>query len=81
MEFKLSSKERTYLRALAAKQAEYASLPVMARRKQMWYDLNDGRKDARPPVVIETWTSTAIFCRKTCLFVPPRWADPSKASC
>ncbi len=57
----IPASERAYLRELAAKQAEYASLPVMARRKQMWLDLNDGRKDVRPPVVIETWTFDRDF--------------------
>ncbi|HOU13316.1 MAG TPA: hypothetical protein PKZ84_09360 [Anaerolineae bacterium] len=53
--------ERHYLRELARTQAEYAALPVMAARKQMWYDLNDGRAGARPPVIIETWTFDRDF--------------------
>ncbi len=53
--------ERRYLRELARKQAEYAALPVMAARKQMWYDLNDARPGARPPVIIETWTFDRDF--------------------
>ncbi len=27
----------------------------------MWYDLNDGRPGARPPVVVETWTFDRDF--------------------
>ena len=57
----LPQKERTYLRELAKKQAEYAALPVMAERKQMWYDLNDARPGARPPVIVETWTFDRDF--------------------
>ena len=53
--------ERTYLRELAKKQAEYAALPVMADRKKAWYDLNDGASRARPPVVVETWTFDRDF--------------------
>ena len=60
-EWYIPDEERTYLRTLAAKQAEYAALPVMAQRKQMWYDLNDGRSGARPPVIIETWTFDRDF--------------------
>ena len=61
MEWQVPEHERTYLRELARKQAEYAALPVMAQRKQMWFDLNDGRPDARPPVVVETWTFDRDF--------------------
>ena len=61
MEWEIPEEERTYLRELAAKQAEYSALPVMEERKQMWYDLNDGRDGARPPVVIETWTFDRDF--------------------
>ena len=61
MEWQIPDSERTYLRDLAAKQAEYAALPVMAERKQMWYDLNDGRANARPPVIVETWTFDRDF--------------------
>jgi hypothetical protein len=53
--------ERDYLRELARTQAEYAALPVMAERKQMWYALNDAQPGARPPVVIETWTFDRDF--------------------
>ena len=53
--------ERAYLRELAKKQAEYAALPVMAERRKMWYDLNDGSSRARPPVVVETWTFDRDF--------------------
>ncbi len=61
MEWQLSDHERTYLRDLAKKQADYAALPVMAERKKMWYALNDGSPTARPPVVIETWTFDRDF--------------------
>ena len=61
MDLTLPDEERRYLRDLARKQAEYASLPVMARRRQMWYDLNDSRAGARPPVIIETWTFDRDF--------------------
>ena len=61
MEWQIPESERTYLRELARKQAEYAALPVMAQRRQMWYDLNDSRPSARPPVVIETWTFDRDF--------------------
>jgi hypothetical protein len=61
MEWHLPGNERTYLRELARKQAAYAALPVMAQRRQMWRDLNDGRPGARPPVVVETWTFDRDF--------------------
>jgi hypothetical protein len=49
----LPAKERAYLRELARKQAGYAALPVMERRRRMWLDLNTGRSGARPPAVVE----------------------------
>lgn len=55
-EWVIPATERAYLRELAKQQAEIAALPVMAERKRMWYDLNDGKPTARPPVIIETWT-------------------------
>lgn len=61
MKWDIPDGERTYLRELARKQADYAALPVMAQRKQMWYDLNDGHPDARPPVIVETWTFDRDF--------------------
>ncbi len=61
MDWRIPDEERGYLRELAKKQAEYAALPVMAQRKQQWYDLNDGRPGARPPVIIETWTFDRDF--------------------
>lgn len=61
MEWNLPDSERRYLRELARKQAEYAALPVMEERKQMWYDLNDGVPGARPPFIIETWTFDRDF--------------------
>ena len=61
MEWQIPEQERAYLRELARKQAETAALPVMARRRQMWYDLNDGRPNARPPIVVETGTFDRDF--------------------
>jgi len=61
MEWQIPDKERTYLRQLAAKQAEYAHLPVMEERRRTWYDLNDGRTGARPPFIVETWTFDRDF--------------------
>jgi hypothetical protein len=60
-EFQLTKQERTYLRELAQQQAEYAALPIMEARKQMWYALNDNHPGARPPVIIETWTFDRDF--------------------
>ena len=61
IEWQLPDDERHYLRDLAQKQAEYAALPLMAQRKQMWYALNDAHSGARPPVIIETWTFDRDF--------------------
>ena len=61
MEWRIPENERSYLRELAARQAEIAALPIMAQRKQMWFDLNDGARDPQPPVVIETWTFDRDF--------------------
>ncbi|MDA0321621.1 MAG: hypothetical protein O2923_02745 [Verrucomicrobia bacterium] len=60
-EWEMPQTERTYLRELAARQAEIAALPVMEQRRQMWLDLNDARPGARPPVIIETWTFDRDF--------------------
>jgi hypothetical protein len=60
-EFDLPAAERAYLRTLALQQAAYASLPLMVKRRQMWYDLNDARCGVRPPVIIETWTFDRDF--------------------
>ncbi len=57
----LPDTERDYLRKLAKRQAEIAALPIMDAREQHWYDLNDGRPGARPPVIIETWTFNRDF--------------------
>ena len=59
--WQIPTEERAHLRTLAEKQSAYASLEVMRRRKQMWFDLNDGRPGARPPVIIETWTFNRDF--------------------
>lgn len=61
VEWEIPRAERAYLRDLAARQAEYAALPVMEERRQMWLDLNDGRPGARPPVILETWTFDRDF--------------------
>jgi len=60
-EFQLPNQERSYLRSLAERQAEYAALPIMETRKQMWYAINDAHPGARPPVIIETWTFDRDF--------------------
>lgn len=57
----LPETERRYLRDLAKRQAEIAALPIMDARKQLWYDLNDGRSGACAPVIIETWTFDRDF--------------------
>lgn len=56
MDFIIPEDERNYLRELAKKQTEYVLLPIMDERKRMWYNLNDGKQGAVPPVVVETWT-------------------------
>jgi hypothetical protein len=53
MEWVIPPDERAYLRELAARQAAYAALPVMAERRQQWFDLNDGKANVRPPFVLE----------------------------
>ena len=64
MRWCLPERERTILRDLARRQAEYAALPIMEQRKQMWYGLNDGLANARPPVIVETWTFDRDFFPK-----------------
>ncbi|MEI6169134.1 MAG: hypothetical protein WCS52_18285 [bacterium] len=59
--YSLPVDERHYLRKLAGRQAEIAALPVMARRRQLWTDMNDGKPGSRPPFVIETWTFDRDF--------------------
>lgn len=61
MDWDIPQSERTWLRELARRQAEYAALPVMEQRRAMWYALNDGAPNARPPVIIETWTFDRDF--------------------
>ena len=60
-EWQLPEEDRVHLRSLARKQADYAALEVMNERKKMWFDLNDGRSGARPPVIVETWTFNRDF--------------------
>ncbi|MEI6788985.1 MAG: hypothetical protein WCL49_10965 [bacterium] len=59
--FTLSQDELSILRGLAARQAELAALPVMARRKRLWQEMNDGVPGARPPFAIESWTFDRDF--------------------
>ena len=61
LDWEIPRNERSYLRELAKKQAEYAALPVMEQRKRQMLDLNDGKKGARPPIIIETWTFDRDF--------------------
>lgn len=61
MDWNVPDNERTHLRELASKQADHAALPVMAERRQMWYDVNDGREGARPPFVIACWSSNEFI--------------------
>ena len=61
MAWDITHDERSYLRTLAKKQAEYAALPIMQKRRQMWIDLNDGTPGSRPPVIIETGTFNRDF--------------------
>jgi len=61
MNWWVSAEERACLRGLAQKQSDYAALDVMRQRKQMWFDLNDGRPGVRPPVIVETWTFNRDF--------------------
>jgi hypothetical protein len=61
MEWQIPPEERTYLRELARKQAQYAAEPVMAERRKMWFALNDGGSNPRPPVIVETWTFDRDF--------------------
>jgi len=78
MEWQIPPTERTYLRELAIKQAEYATLPIMETREKMWYDLNDAVPGARPPVVIETWTFDRDFLPEEilqCTSKEGRWVE------
>ena len=49
----ISQKDRALLRELAKQQMEYANLPVMAERKQRWYDFNDNKRSVTPMVTFE----------------------------
>ena len=48
----MTLKEREYLRGLAKKQLEIASLPIMEERRKKWYKLN-GDDTAEPLVSVE----------------------------
>lgn len=52
----ISQKDRALLRQLAKQQMEYANLPVMAERRQRWYDFNDNKRRVTPMVTFEPWT-------------------------
>jgi hypothetical protein len=66
-DWQLPVKDKTLLRDLAARQAEYAALPVMAERRDQWLALNDGGDNVRPPIVIETWTFARDFMPESLL--------------
>ena len=51
----VTGNEREYLRELAKKQLEYARLPVMKERGELWYRHNDLKGDI-PMIHFETWT-------------------------
>ncbi len=57
----IPASDRAILRELAKRQAELASLPVMAERCKRWTDANDGVQGARPPFAIESWTFDRDF--------------------
>ncbi len=59
--FSLPSNELLILRKLGARQAELAALPIMAERKRLWQEMNDGVPGARPPFAIESWTFDRDF--------------------
>ena len=48
----ITPREIQYLRELAKRQMEYAHLPIMEERKQLWYDHNAVMRK-KPVVVIE----------------------------
>lgn len=52
----ISDKDRNRLRALAAKQAEYAALPIMQQRTADWYAHHDNQQPGRPMIHLELWT-------------------------
>ena len=49
-EFKITKNEKDYLRELAARQLEYANLPVMEEREKLWYAHN--RLEGERPVIV-----------------------------
>ena len=52
----ITPREIQYLRELAKRQMEYAHLPIMEERKQLWYDHNANVKPLSP----RSWS---IQCR------------------
>lgn len=54
-EFYVNSKEKIYLRVLAQKYMEYTNLPVMEKRKNMWYEHNQLTSKV-PMVLVEMGT-------------------------
>jgi hypothetical protein len=51
-DYSITAEERIYLRELAKKCLDYAHLPVMAERRQFWYEHNE-LKGRRPMLVME----------------------------
>lgn len=71
----VTNDERSYLRELARKQAEYAALPVMEQRKALWYAHNALRGD-RPPVVMELNTFEGdMLPEARCTSPNARWME------
>lgn len=65
MSYSIPETDRTRIRELASEQARIAALPIMAARKKMWTDINDGVPGTRAPFVIETWTFDRDFMPPT----------------
>ncbi len=61
MGYELPKADIRRLRALARQQKELAGLPIMAERKKIWTNMNDGISGARPPMAIESWTFDRDF--------------------
>lgn len=54
-ELTVTAQERQYLRDLARRYVEYASLPVQEERRRLWFAHN-AFEPTPPPVVMELWT-------------------------
>lgn len=59
----ITPREIQYLRELAKRQMEYAHLPIMEERKQLWYDHNAVMRK-KPVVVIEELSFQQVCCRQ-----------------